>query len=135
MDEDTLGYISLNYSRSNLLEKNVYFFNIIDRKGTEKLKHLAAIFFVRNTNENFIKIKEELENPLFSKYYLVFANRIDDDRLRELANADKYNLVLKVLELYADFYAINRDLFSFNIPSTMDLCQHESNMTPITQAK
>lgn len=115
LDEDTLGYVSMNYSRSNLLEKNVYFFDVIDRKGTEKLKHLSAIFFVRNTPDNYTKIKEELANPLFSKYYLVFANTIEDQKLREFADCDKYNLVLKVVELYCDYYAINRDLFSLNI--------------------
>jgi vacuolar protein sorting-associated protein 45 len=135
LDQDTLGYVSLNYSRSSLLEKNVYFFDTIERKGTEKLKHLAAIFFVRNTPENFIQIKDELANPLFNKYYLVFANPIEDAKLREFADCDKYNLVLKVVELYADFYAINRDLFSLNIPTSMDLCQHESDMTQATQAK
>lgn len=81
-----MGYVSLNYSRSNLLEKNVYFFDTIDRKGTEKLKHLAAIFLVRNTPDNFIQIKEELANPLFNKYYLVFVNPIEDQKLREFAD-------------------------------------------------
>lgn len=135
LDEETLGYISLNYSRSNLLEKNVYFFDVIDRKGTEKLKHLSAIFFVRNTNENFIKLKEELEDPLFNAYYLVFANPIEDEKLRELAEADRFDSVRKVTEIFADFYAVNRDLFSFNIPTAMDLCLHESAMTPATHVK
>jgi vacuolar protein sorting-associated protein 45 len=135
MDQDTLGYVSLNYSRSKLLEKNVYFFDTIDKKGNEKLKHLSAIFFVRNTPENFLKIKEELANPLFSNYYLLFANPIEDQKLREFADCDKYNHVLKVVEMFADFYAINRDLFSFNIPTSMDLLLHESNMTNATQAK
>ncbi|CAI2363735.1 unnamed protein product [Moneuplotes crassus] len=135
LDEDTLGYISLNYSRSNLLEKNVYFFDVIDRKGTEKLNHLVAIFFVRNTNDNFQKIKEELEDPLFGAYYLVFANPIEDEKLRELAEADRFDKVRRVLEIFADFYAVNRDLFSFNIPTSMDLCLHESAMTPATHVK
>jgi vacuolar protein sorting-associated protein 45 len=135
LDEDTLGFVSLNYSRSNLLEKNVYFFDTIDRRGSEKLKHLAAIFFVRNTPENFTKIKDELANPLFSKYYLVFSNPIEDQKLREFADCDKFNLVLKVIELFADFYAINRDLFSLNIKTSMDLLIHESNMSPSSQAK
>ena len=135
LDNDTLGYVSLNYSRSNLLEKNVYFFDTIDRKGTEKLKHLAAIFFVRNTPENFVKIKEELANPLFSKYYLIFSNPIEDQKLREFADSDKYNLVLKVLEMFSDFYAINKELYSFGLPTTMDLLLHESDMTSATQFK
>ena len=121
LDEDTLGFVSLIYSRSHLLEKNVYFFDTIDRKGDEKLKHLAAIFFVRNTNENCRKIAEELSNPLFNKYYLFFSNPIDDLRLREFSDADKHNLVLKVVEVFSDFYAVNKDLFSFNINTSMDL--------------
>lgn len=135
LDEETLGFVSLNYSRSNLLEKNVYFFDTIDRKGTEKLKHLAAIFFVRNTSENFQKIKDELANPLFNKYYLIFANPIEDQKLREFADCDKYNLVLKVLELFSDFYAINRDLFSLNIKTSMDLLVQPSRWNLASQLK
>lgn len=37
--------------------------------------------------------------------------------------------------MFSDFYAINRDLFSFNIPTAMDLMLHESSMTKETQAK
>ena len=121
LDDSTLSFVSLIYSRSNLLEKNVYFFDTIDRKGEEKLKHLAAIFFVRNTPENCKKIEDELKNPLFNKYYLFFANPIDDFKLKEFAEADKHNLVLKVIEMFADFNVINKDLFSFNITSSMDL--------------
>lgn len=99
----------------------MYFFDTIDRKGEEKLKHLAGIFFVRNTPESCKLIVEELQNPLFNKYYLFFANPIEDFKLREFAEADKHNLVLKVIEMFADFNVINKDLFTFNINTSMDL--------------
>ena len=113
----------------------MYLFDTIDRKGTEKLKHLEAIIFVRNTTENYQKIKDELENPLFSKYYLVFANTIEDQKLREFADCDKYNLVLRVVELFCDYYAINRDLFSLNINTSMDLLVKVHLWNQVSQAK
>jgi len=49
LDEDTLGFVSIIYSRSNLLDKGVYFFDRIDKVGEENLKHLVGIFFLWNS--------------------------------------------------------------------------------------
>jgi len=78
LDEETLGFVSICFSRSALLEKDVYLFDRIDRLGQEKLKHLGGIFFLRANNENIESICKELKNPKFVKYYLFFSTPLSD---------------------------------------------------------
>ena len=62
--------ISMVYSRTQILQKEVFFIDIIDNIPTEKLMHLKAIFFTRCTEENVSKICAQLGNPIFSSYNL-----------------------------------------------------------------
>lgn len=50
---------------------------------------------------------------------LVFCNIVD--RLDQIAQADEYSVVQQVHEYYADYYAVNPDLFNLNIPSMVTL--------------
>ena len=58
------------YSRTQILQKEVFFIDIIDNIPAEKLMHLKAIFFTRCTEENVSKICAKLGNPIFSSYNL-----------------------------------------------------------------
>ena len=51
------------------------------------------------------------------------------NRLEQLAGCDVLELVHQVQEVYADVYAINSDLFSLNIPSTVCLTSQQSLWT------
>jgi len=61
MDKDTLskrdrvnarlGIVSLVYSRTQILQKEVFFIDTIDKIPEEKLTHLKAVFFCRPTEE------------------------------------------------------------------------------------
>lgn len=50
--------------------------------------HLKAIFFVRCTDQNVKLIKKQLKDPVFSNYYIYFANTCDRKVVNELAEAD-----------------------------------------------
>ena len=65
-----LVIISMVYSRTQILQKEVFFIDIIDNIPTEKLMHLKAIFFTRCTEENVSKICAQLRDPIFSSYNL-----------------------------------------------------------------
>lgn len=51
------------------------------------------------------------------------------NRLEQLAACDELELVAEVQEAYADVFAINSDLFSLNIPSTVSLTAQQSLWT------
>ena len=60
---------------------------------------------------------------------LVFTNVVPHNRLEQLAACDELELVTEVQEAYADVFAINSDLFSLNIPSTVSLTGQQSLWT------
>ena len=48
--------VSMIYSRTQILQKEVFFIDVIDNVPLEKLMHLKAIFFLRCTDENVQKV-------------------------------------------------------------------------------
>lgn len=65
-----LEIISLVYSRTNILQKEVFFIEKIDNLRNEKLTHLKSIYFLRCTEDNLNRIVQELQEPKFSSYNL-----------------------------------------------------------------
>uniref|UniRef100_A0A0G4GLA5 Vacuolar protein sorting-associated protein 45 n=1 Tax=Chromera velia CCMP2878 TaxID=1169474 RepID=A0A0G4GLA5_9ALVE len=126
LDKDTTGIISLLYSQTQILEKEVFLVEKIDVEHKEKMKHVNAIVFVRPTTENFIRLVKELRKPCYGEYHLFFSNVVKHDQLEKLAKADECEVVKQVQEFYADVFAMNHNLFSLNIPSTSGLTQDPS---------
>ena len=63
--------ISLVYSQSEILMKEVYLFDRIDAvQRNEGLKHLKCIVFIRPTEENVSLLCNELKYPKYGVYYI-----------------------------------------------------------------
>ncbi len=82
------------YSQSEILQKEVYLFEVISNKGRESMKHLTAICFLRPTQvqsarcpgdqvwrslcwvfafsgqENVELMTDELRNPKYGNYFV-----------------------------------------------------------------
>ena len=119
MDRETISIVSLAYAQSEVLQKEIYMFELLDGKSREIMRHLNAIVFVRPTPENVQALCRELCNPRFNSYFLYFSYFLEgrglDDALKEMAKADERELVKEVKEFYADFLAVSNNVFTFNI--------------------
>jgi len=115
LDRETMGIISLICSQSQILKKNVYLIETIEKASAEKLLHLGAIYFIRPTDDNMNKLIKEIKDPRFREYNIFLSNAISNLDLEKLAVEDEKNVIKKVIEVYADFYVVNQDLFSLNI--------------------
>lgn len=63
--------VSMVYSQSEMLQREVYLFERIDMIGeTESMKHLKCIAFLRPTGENITLLSRELRNPRYGVYYI-----------------------------------------------------------------
>lgn len=63
--------ISLVYSQSEILMKEVYLFERIDANvRNDGLKHLKCIVFIRPTPENVALLCNELRYPKYGVYYI-----------------------------------------------------------------
>ncbi|XP_015522855.1 vacuolar protein sorting-associated protein 45 [Neodiprion lecontei] len=116
MDKQTTSIVSNVYSKSEILQKEVYLFERIDSGAQpEGLRHLKCIVFLRPTAENISLLCRELRCPKYGVYYIYFSNIIAKADIKTLAESDEQEVVREVHEFYADYLALNPHLFSLGI--------------------
>lgn len=114
LDQETTGIVSLCTTQSALLKNDIFLVDRIENEGRQKMRHLDCICFVRPTNESISYLVEELRNPKYASYSLYFSNIVKKSQLERLGESDDNEAVTKVVEMYCDYYIINKDLFSVN---------------------
>ncbi|KAL8110940.1 vacuolar protein sorting-associated protein 45 homolog [Apium graveolens] len=119
LDSDTVSIVSVVYSQSELLQKEVFLVELVESiaKSIEAMSHLKAIYFVRPTSKNIQHIKRQLASPRFGEYHLFFSNILNNTQLHILADSDEHEAVHQVQEFYADFVASDPYHFTLNIPA------------------
>ncbi|XWS21731.1 hypothetical protein CRYUN_Cryun30bG0079800 [Craigia yunnanensis] len=119
LDSQTVSIVSVVYSQSELLQKEVFLVELIDSisKSKETMLHLKAVYFLRPTSENIQHMRRQLSNPRFGEYHLFFSNMLKDTQIHLLADSDEQEVVQQVQEFYADFIAVDTYHFTFNMPS------------------
>ena len=126
LDDATTKTVSTVYSQTQILERDVFLVERIDQTSRhEVMKHLKAAVFVRPTWSNLELLKKELHSPKFSEYHLYFSNVVPQDYLHQLADADDQEVVRQVQEFYADYVAVNEDLFTINQRASLRLSTDE----------
>uniref|UniRef100_V9KNW6 Vacuolar protein sorting-associated protein 45 n=1 Tax=Callorhinchus milii TaxID=7868 RepID=V9KNW6_CALMI len=115
MDKETTSIVSMVYTQSEILQKEVYLFERIDSTNRESMKHLKAICFLRPTKENVELLIQELRCPKYSHFFIYFSNVISKSEVKALAEADEQEVVSEVQEFYGDFIAVSPHVFSLNL--------------------
>ncbi|KAI9333982.1 Sec1-like protein [Obelidium mucronatum] len=109
--------------------KEVYLIDRVENKQREKMKHLKCIAFVRPTPESIQALVEELRDPCYGEYFLYFSNSIKKSAIERLAEADETESVREVQEYYADFLAVNNDVFSLSLQAPANPLYVENSST------
>ncbi|CAA0812912.1 Vacuolar protein sorting-associated protein 45 homolog [Striga hermonthica] len=119
LDSHTVSIVSVVYSQSDLLQKEVFLVELIDSTSMSKepMSHLKAVYFLRPTSDNIQLMRRQLAAPRFGEYHLFFSNMLKDTQLHNLADSDEHEIVQQVQEFYADFVAVDPYHFTFNIAS------------------
>ncbi|KAJ4909183.1 Vacuolar protein sorting-associated protein 45-like protein [Raphanus sativus] len=119
LDPETVSNVSIVYSQSELLQKEVFLVEMIDSisASNESMSHLKAVYLVRPTSENVQKLRYQLANPRFGEYHLFFSNLLKDTQIHILADSDEHEVVQQVQEFYADFVAGDPYHFTLNMAS------------------
>ncbi|CAL5386554.1 unnamed protein product [Camellia sinensis] len=119
LDSQTVSIVSVVYSQSDLLQKEVFLVELVDSisKSKEPMSHLKAVFFLRPTSENIQHMRRQLASPRFGEYHLFFSNLLKDTQLHILADSDELEVVQQVQEFFADFVAVDPFHFTLNMPS------------------
>lgn len=145
LDDETKGIISLIFSHSYILEKEIFLtlnfndtslFEDINNKNTKfdfkndkirNLKHLKAIFLLRPSHTNILKLIRELRAPNFCEYYIFFTNVLADKYIEKLAKADEFEMIKNIIEYYTDVFVLHDYLFTLNIDFTAFLYRNKNN--------
>lgn len=119
LDSSTVSAVSVVYSQSDLLKKEVFLVELVDSISMSKksMSHLKAVYFLRPTSENIQHLKRQLASPRFGEYHVFFSNILNDTQIHILADSDEHEAVQQVQEFYADFVAVDPCHFSLNISS------------------
>eukprot|EP00051_Salpingoeca_urceolata_P002056 m.46588 g.46588 ORF g.46588 m.46588 type:complete len:581 (-) comp11870_c0_seq2:255-1997(-) len=125
LDEHTTSVVSIVYSQSEILQKEVYLIDRVNSTKREAMPHMKAICFVQPSESSIEALVKELKNPKYGQYDLYFANILRPVLLEKLAEADEHEVVREVQEFFGDYQAINPHLFSFDMPT----CIGESSNT------
>jgi len=120
-DEETSEIISLVYTQTELLRHDVILVDSLTKLGKKKIDEalisIQSIFILRPDEDNIRKLCSELNTPHYGNYYLFFTNSIGSKNIQNLAYSDHSSKVVAVHEIFFDVYALNKRLFSLNIPS------------------
>lgn len=112
LDESTASIISLISTQSDLLKKEIYLVDRLENENRDKLRNLKCICFVKPSDLTVTKLSQEINNPKYSSYEIYFNNIIFKSRLERLAESDDLEIVNKVVEVFQDYYVLNKSLFT-----------------------
>ncbi|KAK9468957.1 Sec1-like protein [Lipomyces arxii] len=115
LDAETTSIISMISTQSLLLKNEVYLTDRLDNANRERMRHLRCLIFVRPTNDAIQAIVDELREPKYGEYELYFSNVVKKSALERMAEADDYEAVKTVVEVFVDFLVVNKDLFALNL--------------------
>nr|XP_048331887.1 vacuolar protein sorting-associated protein 45 homolog isoform X1 [Ziziphus jujuba var. spinosa] len=119
LDSYTISIVSVVYSQSELLQKEVFLVELVESisMSRESMSHLKAVCFLRPISENIQHLRRQLASPRFGEYHLFFSNILKDTQIHILADSDEQEIVQQLQEFYADFVAVDPYHFTLNIQS------------------
>ncbi|KAG0684507.1 vacuolar protein sorting-associated protein 45 [Pichia californica] len=112
LDSHTAPIISLVSTQSDLLKKEIYLVDRLENQSRDKLRNLKCICFLKPSDLTITNLSHEISNPKYSSYELYFNNLIFKSRLERLAESDDLEIVNTVVEVFQDYYVLNKSLFS-----------------------
>ncbi|EGD76131.1 vacuolar protein sorting 45A [Salpingoeca rosetta] len=115
LDKNTTTIVSMVFSQSEVLQKEVYLIERVDVAQREPMNHMKCVAFLRPTQESIEALIAELKEPKYAQYDLYFSNTLTSSQLEQLAHADEHEVVRQVQEVYADYLAVDHNLVTLNI--------------------
>jgi vacuolar protein sorting-associated protein 45 len=121
LDKVTLAIVTQAYTQSELGQKGVYLFELLDVvRGGDPMKHVNAIVFVQPTIVNIEALCKELGSPYYNSYFLYFSHFLEGEGLENalslLAKSDEQEVLKEVKEMYYEYLPVTSNLFTLSLP-------------------
>ncbi|KAI5961333.1 VPS45 [Candida theae] len=119
LDNITTSITSLSYTQSQLLSNDIILIELIENyKQLSTMKHLECIVYINPNPASIKSLLEEMKSPHFRKYHIYFNNVAGKNDIEQLAVADEYEAIDRVLEIFQDYYILNDELYLNNTLSS-----------------
>lgn len=112
LDVHTAPIISLVATQSDLLKQEIYLIDRLENTERDRLRNLKCICLFKPDDQTVTNLSEEISNPKYAEYELSFTNVISKSRLERIAESDDLEVVSKVVEVFMDYYVLNKALFT-----------------------
>ena len=116
MDSDTTTSVSLSCSQSEIMKREVYLFEYLHAPSSTSnkkngLAFMKCVILVRPDSNNIRLLAKELSAPRYGSYFVYFTDRVKKSELKQLAEADSFEVVADVKELPSDFLVMDSHVF------------------------
>ena len=112
LDKYTTPIISMCYTQSELLANNIILIELLQNyHDLSSMKHLDCIIYIKPCQESVNDLRQELHNPHYGQYKLFLNNCIHKNQLESIAEADEYEVITKVIEIFQDYQIVNDNLY------------------------
>ncbi|KAL6450002.1 VPS45 Vacuolar protein sorting-associated protein 45 [Candida maltosa Xu316] len=115
------------YTQSELLTNNIVLIELIENTHQlASMKHLDCIIYIKPSQESIRNVCSELHNPHYGKYQLYLNNCINKTQLELISEADEYEVITRVMELFQDYSIVTNNLFLVDVPLSTNPVVQES---------
>lgn len=111
-DKRSYTVLSTCVPHTFFLNSDYFLLSMIEDKKRTKMEQIGCSAFI--SKEGIPNLMQELKDPYYGIYNLYFLNSVNEDSLKELAKADKNNIVNEVFEIFIDMHQIDDKLFIIN---------------------
>ncbi|TID12965.1 hypothetical protein CANINC_005064 [Pichia inconspicua] len=112
LDNSTAPIISLITTQSDLLKREIYLVDRLENDNRDQLRSLDCICFLKPSDYTITKLCDEIGHPRYSNYKIYFNDSISKSRLERLAESDDLEVVTSVIEIFQDYFTLNKRLYS-----------------------
>jgi hypothetical protein len=103
---------------ADLRENNITVHSLL-HSTRQSIPDVPAVYFIAPTQENVLKICEDLSSGLYESYYINFSSAVPRDLLETLAHntlqSDSYSRVAQVYDQYLNYLCLERNMFSLGL--------------------
>ncbi|WLF81810.1 vacuolar protein sorting-associated protein 45 [Lodderomyces elongisporus] len=113
LDNYTAAIVSVCYTQTQLLSNDIILIEVIENQNElRSMKHLDCTVYIKPCRESLQLLCKELSAPHYQRYNIFFNNTVSKIQIEQLAEADEYESVESVIELFQDYMILNDSFFS-----------------------
>lgn len=125
VDRHTMPIISMSYTQSQLLQHDVILNEMLENSHKlTTMKHLNCIVYIKPSKESIAMLCQELSSPHYHHYQIFFSNTVSKSDLEKMAQADEFEVINQVMEIFLDYSIVNDNLFTITLSDDFTAPKH-----------